>query len=548
MPLPDPFPIPPSVFPVAIDGETQLPTLIDGISEIKASDINGLRSAILNIEYELGVNPSGDFDSVAERLDALGLDDVITGDGEGENNSVARFYGSTGTEIRDSLVFIDDLGNITLPALATFDGRDVSVDGTNLDSHIADLANPHQTSVSNLSDVSLDSPALNDLLVYDSGEWVNKSLSEVGGLGLQYWTESAVAIALPHRPRPLSTFTPNNPAVNADAVIIPKGSGAILAQIPDGLASGGEARGEYAVDFQRDRGFDFQVASGNYSVISGGSDNMASGVYSFVGGGFANVASGRRSVVVGGRTNDASNDESIVIGGVSNSVYGEGAIVGGGVSNNNWGNFSGIFSGRDNVIEDLGVYDSTIAGGTANRIRSSTSAILGGAGNIANASSSSVLGGLYAKTFMYGEIAFASGKFATSGIEGGDAQQSFVTLRNTTTSETSVLLYLNGSSLQIATQTGSSYFFRISVTARQTAGTAGLSGDMAWWDISGGVKNISGVAALVNPVVTNFGSDDNASGWNIDVGVSGSNLTISATGEIDKTIRWVASAHLVKVN
>ena len=58
-------------------------------------------------------------------------------------NAVARFDGATGKFIKNSSVIIDDSGNITLPSLSTFDGRDVSVDGASLDSHIASTTNPH---------------------------------------------------------------------------------------------------------------------------------------------------------------------------------------------------------------------------------------------------------------------------------------------------------------------------------------------------------------------------------------------------------------------
>src|SRR5210317_1449296 len=38
---------------------------------------------------------------------------------------------------------------------------------------------------------------------------------------------------------------------NAGIAIVPNGTGAITAQVPDGTATGGDARGDYAVDLQR---------------------------------------------------------------------------------------------------------------------------------------------------------------------------------------------------------------------------------------------------------------------------------------------------------
>jgi hypothetical protein len=64
-----------SVYPRAIDGYAQLPIAIDGITNINAFSINTLRSAIYNIESELGVTPSGDHSSLSDRVSDL--DSVI---------------------------------------------------------------------------------------------------------------------------------------------------------------------------------------------------------------------------------------------------------------------------------------------------------------------------------------------------------------------------------------------------------------------------------------------------------------------------------------
>ena len=58
-----------SVYPNAIDGYNQIRRVVDNVDEIIASDHNDLRSAIIKIENELGINPSGVFTSIKERLD-----------------------------------------------------------------------------------------------------------------------------------------------------------------------------------------------------------------------------------------------------------------------------------------------------------------------------------------------------------------------------------------------------------------------------------------------------------------------------------------------
>jgi len=61
-----------------------------------------------------------------------GTGDVV-GPASAADNAVARYDTTTGKLIQDSLVIIDDTGSITLPALQTVDGRDLSVDGSKLD-------------------------------------------------------------------------------------------------------------------------------------------------------------------------------------------------------------------------------------------------------------------------------------------------------------------------------------------------------------------------------------------------------------------------------
>lgn len=62
-----------SVYPDAIDGYSQLPLTVDGVSGVNAEALNRLRSSIVHIETELGILPSGSgYSTVTERLDSLG--------------------------------------------------------------------------------------------------------------------------------------------------------------------------------------------------------------------------------------------------------------------------------------------------------------------------------------------------------------------------------------------------------------------------------------------------------------------------------------------
>ena len=61
-----------SVYPGQIDGYSTLPLRKDGVHEIRADDYNRLRDAIIKIEQELGIEPSGVFATVLARLDDIG--------------------------------------------------------------------------------------------------------------------------------------------------------------------------------------------------------------------------------------------------------------------------------------------------------------------------------------------------------------------------------------------------------------------------------------------------------------------------------------------
>ena len=85
---------------------------------------------------------------------------------------------------------------------------------------------------------------------------------------------------------------------NKAVAIIPKGNAALLAADPDGTSVGGNSRGVYATDLQRERGANTQVASGANASIVGGKNNTGSGADSVVGGS-TNVTSGQGAVAFG---------------------------------------------------------------------------------------------------------------------------------------------------------------------------------------------------------------------------------------------------------
>jgi len=96
-----------SIYPGAIDGYAQLPLVVDNITRIDAVTVNRLRSAIINIEKELGTIPSGeDYDTVSDRLNALEtmLNELVVGTG-----SLQEAYNSGGT-----IELNEDGGNLVI--------------------------------------------------------------------------------------------------------------------------------------------------------------------------------------------------------------------------------------------------------------------------------------------------------------------------------------------------------------------------------------------------------------------------------------------------
>ena len=104
----------------------------------------------------------------------------VAGPGASTDNAVARFDGTGGATLQNSVVLISDSGAITgvasIAVSGTVDGRDVSADGAALDSHVASVANPHATLLSQTLAAGNDTNGYN--LVVSNGD---KIAGEDGG-------------------------------------------------------------------------------------------------------------------------------------------------------------------------------------------------------------------------------------------------------------------------------------------------------------------------------------------------------------------------------
>lgn len=288
---------------------------------------------------------------------------------------------------------------------------------------------------------------------------------------------------------------------------------------------GGNARGDFAVDLQRYRTNAIQVAAGKYSVICGGETNQLDGNYGAIGGGGSNKitpASSYYGVIGGGSANRITSAVyGSILGGNINRIYGDGAVAGGGVYNKVWSPY-GI---------NLGGY--------GNRVSGSHSSILAGSHNWTGGAYSSVIG-KQAISSLRGEFSQSSGQISSI----GDAQKSELVARVQTTDNTPTLLTLAGDLIVLPDNT--TWAFSILVVARRTD----TDNEGAGYQFYGVIDRNAGAAstALIGSVSKTVIAEDTAA-WDINVTANSTagSLDIIVTGEIAKTINWVAVVKIAQV-
>lgn len=324
---------------------------------------------------------------------------------------------------------------------------------------------------------------------------------------------------------------------NSNLALVPNGTGAIVASIPDGTATGGNARGTYAVDLQLARTSATQVASGQYSTISGGYQNSA-GNYCTVSGGQNNNATGNvYATIVGGQNNVASGP-NCVTGGYANSATG-GWTTAFGYNNNP--SFGYAFClGKDNI-----------ASGRAS----------GAFGEAATSTASNSFGfGTSSTAYLTGQIALAYGNFGTAN---GEAQQSLLTARKSAalaTGATTVLSLDNTGTTNLIIPTGTNRAWNVQINTIAIIVTiTGTATGVSVGDTYSEVKNllfkkVSGTSSIVGTVDTsNVKSDTSMSTCALTVTAGASQemaLTFTAptfTGGGTVTCRVVSKVMLTEV-
>jgi hypothetical protein len=313
----------------------------------------------------------------------------------------------------------------------------------------------------------------------------------------------ALSSASPNATVNVVSMAPVAPTANSDLALVPKGNGALLAQVPTGTTAGGNKRGTYAVDLVRFRLNAANVASGDYSFLAGGYDNKASASYSAVAGGQGNFATGNSSFVGGGIDNQANNLSSVVAGGRLNVASGDYSAIGG---------------GRE---------------------------------HIANSAFSTVSGGAYGSTRgVIGYHAFPACNGPILPVPGGLSQAGLLVLGAETTDATPTVIRSNTSAASTTNQlilpNNSAYYFKGSVIANVTG-----AGNTKSWTFDGQIKRGANAAAttLTGSTVSSPYGDAGASTWAVALTADTTNggLAVTVTGQAGTTIRWVCKLETTEV-
>lgn len=107
-----------SLYPNQIDNSTSIPIATDGVTAVNAEVVNRLRDAIIAVEVEGGINPSGTYGTIRDRLDAL--DAIIAGLGGGGGGAISvQDNGSTVVSLASILNFTGTGVTVTSPSTGT---------------------------------------------------------------------------------------------------------------------------------------------------------------------------------------------------------------------------------------------------------------------------------------------------------------------------------------------------------------------------------------------------------------------------------------------
>ena len=300
---------------------------------------------------------------------------------------------------------------------------------------------------------------------------------------------SALNTTSPNNTVNVSSLTASGGTTSQGVALVPKGTSAFLsAAIPDGTATGGDTRGQYAVDWQISRSAANQVASGTASYIGGGQQNRMGGSNSGFVAGLANQCYGNYGGSIGGQSILLNADYTVSLSGLGGSLTGLGSTL-----------LNGYYA------SDRGVRGAVVAGSPY---------AFGG----------TTLGVLQTVRYLLGVQ--TTGSTPTS-----------ITVDGAAPSTNNIVILDNNTA----------YYFKGRVIAGVTS-----AGNTKAWTVEGVVKRGSSAANtfLVGTVAINVvAADAGASTWAVAVATDTTNggILINVTGQSATTIRWACEVQTTQV-
>lgn len=295
----------------------------------------------------------------------------------------------------------------------------------------------------------------------------------------------------------------NTTETNSSLVLTPKGTGAlIVGPKPDGTAVGGNARGARAVDLQIERASATQVGSGASSFTAGRN----------------NTNSSTNGICIGSGSTVTTGSGNICIGSGNSTGYGSVVLGSGNASS------SGSYALGESCNSSAGY--SFVNGIYSEAINSSATAF----GNRARADRA-------------GMFAYAFGSFTGNNFSPyGEAQRARFVMRNKTTTNSAVELFLDGSATRLTIPSGKVLGLTINICGISSTGAA-----VAHYLRQYALKNVSGTTTEVYAPIT-IGTD-NSAGTSIALSASDASdaLVVSVTGTASTIWRWVASVDAVEI-
>jgi hypothetical protein len=328
-------------------------------------------------------------------------------------------------------------------------------------------------------------------------------------------------------------------SANTPIVIQPGGTGAfVLGPPPDGASTGGNQRGNYAVDLQIIRGAATQVASGTYAFVAG-RNNTASATGAVVLGD-GNTVSNECYVI--GATNQSNQQYAVALGRDNLANGSSSACIG---RSNTTSNTQAVAIGYINTASGTSStaigYNSTASGGYSTAI--------GVSHNIDKTYSIGV--GTAARPAIEGSFTYAGGNFSAT----GDRQFETIILFATTTNNTPTNLAIQAiGGGQLTLPASRVWLADLYIVAASTGGTDS-AGFVRRCMIKRDNANNTALVGSVQTIGTDIGSNAGAppAGWAVAItandasGFGGESLQIQVTGATSTTIRWFCTAKLFEL-